>query len=41
VAIRNAHAAQMDIFGYATDAASREAADAFVTLVEEVRNDQT
>jgi chromosome partitioning protein len=37
VAIRNAHAAQMDIFSYATDAASREAADAFVTLVEEVR----
>lgn len=41
VAIRNAHAAQMDIFGYATDAASRDATDAFVALVKEVRNDQT
>jgi chromosome partitioning protein len=41
VAIRNAHAAQMDIFGYATDATSRDAADAFVVLVEEVRNGQT
>ena len=40
VAIRNAHAAQMDIFGYATDAASRDAADAFAALVKEVRNDQ-
>ena len=40
VAIRNAHAAQMDIFGYATDAASRDATDAFVALVKEVRNDQ-
>ena len=41
VAIRNAHAAQMDIFSYATDAASREAAEAFVALVEEVRHDET
>jgi chromosome partitioning protein len=40
VAIRNAHAAQMDIFGYATDAASRTAAEAFASLVKEVRNDQ-
>jgi cellulose biosynthesis protein BcsQ len=41
VAIRNAHAAQMDIFGYATDATSREAAEAFVALVKEVRHDET
>ena len=40
VAIRNAHAAQTDIFGYATDAASRDAADAFAALVKEVRDDQ-
>jgi chromosome partitioning protein len=39
VAIRNAHAAQMDIFGYATDAASKDAADAFASLVKGVRND--
>jgi len=38
VAIRNAHTAQMDIFGYATDAASKDAADAFASLVKEVRN---
>jgi cellulose biosynthesis protein BcsQ len=41
VAIRNAHAAQTDIFGYATDATSKDAADAFVALVKEVRNGQT
>jgi chromosome partitioning protein len=41
VAIRNAHTAQMDIFAYATDAASRDAADAFMVLVKEVRRDQT
>lgn len=39
VAIRNAHAAQMDIFGYATDAASRDSAESFVALVQEVRRD--
>lgn len=38
VAIRNAHAAQMDIFGYATDAASQDAAEAFAALVKGVRN---
>lgn len=37
VAIRNAHAAQMDIFGYATDAPSQDAAAAFVELVKGVR----
>ena len=37
VAIRNAHAAQMDIFGYATDAPSQDAAEAFVALVQGVR----
>lgn len=36
VAIRNAHTAQMDIFGYATDATSKEAAEAFKQLVMEV-----
>lgn len=41
VAIRNAHAAQLDIFGYATDAASKDAADAFASLVKGIRNDQT
>jgi chromosome partitioning protein len=38
VAIRNAHTSQMDIFGYATDAASKDAVNAFVALVQEVRN---
>jgi len=37
IAVRNAHAAQMDIFGYATDATSRAAAESFETLVTEVR----
>lgn len=37
VAIRNAHAAQMDIFGYATDASSQDSADAFAALIEEIR----
>lgn len=36
VAVRNAHAAQMDIFGYATDAASEDSAAAFADLVREV-----
>jgi chromosome partitioning protein len=36
VAIRNAHTAQMDVFGYATDAASKDAAKAFQELVKEV-----
>jgi chromosome partitioning protein len=36
VAIRNAHAAQMDIFGYATDATSQDSAEAFAALVREV-----
>jgi chromosome partitioning protein len=36
VAIRNAHAAQMDIFGYATDVVSREAAESFRALIQEV-----
>jgi len=40
VAIRNAHAAQMDIFGYATDATTKDAADAFALLVKEIQNDQ-
>lgn len=36
VAIRNAHAAQMDIFSFATDAATRDAAEAFAGVVKEV-----
>lgn len=36
VAIRNAHAAQTDIFAFATDAASRDAAEAYTSLVREV-----
>ena len=36
VAVRNAHAAQMDIFAYATDAPSKESAQAFAELVREV-----
>lgn len=36
VAVRNAHAAQMDIFTYATDAASEDAATAFAQLTERV-----
>lgn len=36
VAIRNAHTAQMDIFSFATDAASHDAAAAFATLVEAI-----
>lgn len=36
VAIRNAHAAQMDIFAYATDQGSKDSAEAFVDLVREV-----
>ena len=38
VAIRNAHAAQMDIFSYATDSASQDAVEAFSLLVKEVNN---
>ena len=38
VAIRNAHAAQMDIFGYATDASSQGASKAYAKLVEAVAN---
>ena len=36
VAIRNAHAAQTDIFSYATDSASRYAAESYAQLVKEV-----
>ena len=36
IAVRNAHAAQMDIFGYATDLASRDSAEAFAALVKKV-----
>ena len=38
VAVRNAHAAQMDIFSYATDSASQDAVEAFTLLVKEVHN---
>jgi len=36
VAVRNAHAAQTDIFAFATDAATRDAAEAFAGVVKEV-----
>ena len=38
VAIRNAHAAQMDIFGFATDASAKDAADSYALLVREIAN---
>jgi chromosome partitioning protein len=39
IAVRNAHAAQMDIFAYATDATSKGSAQAFADLVREVARD--
>ena len=41
VAIRNAHAARMDIFAFATDAASSDAAIAYANLVTEVAHAKT
>lgn len=40
VAIRNAHAEQIDIFGFATDASSKVAAEAYANLVREIDNGQ-
>jgi chromosome partitioning protein len=39
IAVRNAHAAQMDLFAYATDATSKDSAQAFVDLVREIARD--